>query len=110
MNNTCGDTMKRIVLIYALLCIFTLMIVLTQYNFNSNVLPDNEVKILRNSSSDYVLRSENNKLQLYKANKKIKSFDISPAHLPLTDQDNLRSGIILESYDDVLKIIEDFDG
>ncbi|MBQ0083341.1 MAG: hypothetical protein KBS52_01045 [Clostridiales bacterium] len=102
--------MKRMVCLYALLCIFSLMIVLAQYNSNKSVPENFDIKIAKSPVNTYVLRSDGEKLKLYKSDKIIKTYDITPSSLPLTDQDNLKSGIILENYDDVLKIIEDFDG
>lgn len=59
----------------------------------------------------YVLKSVNNVVGLYKNEQLIKVYEnISVNNLPLTDKDNLLSGIKLNSLDDVTAIIEDLDG
>lgn len=58
----------------------------------------------------YVLKSEEKTLKLYKNNNLIETYNINPQILPLTDQDNLRTGIILYSMNEVRELLEDFDG
>lgn len=96
--------------LYAFVCLFAFLALLIQYNYTENK-PNNHTQTAeKNNSSSYILKSEDNTLKLYKSNKVIKSYNISPSSLPLTDQDNLRTGIVLDTYEDVLSIIEDFDG
>ena len=64
-----------------------------------------------NLPESYILKSVNNVVGLYKNEQLIKVYEnISVNTLPLTDKDNLLSGIKLNSLDDVTAIIEDLDG
>ncbi len=59
----------------------------------------------------YILKSVNNVVGLYKNEELINVYEnISINTLPLTDKDNLLSGIKLNSLDEVTAIIEDLDG
>lgn len=60
---------------------------------------------------EYILKADNNVIRLYRGTKLIQIYDnVSVSSLPLTDQDNLRSGIRLKTMDEVTALIEDFDG
>ncbi len=107
-HNIRGEIMRRLALIFAFICIFAMISMFINYGKgfkNEQVKIVNPQKII---NEEYILKSQQNKLYLYKSNKLIKHYDISPATLPLTDQDNLRTGIRLSSYEEVLSIIEDF--
>lgn len=79
------------------------------YSFYNEKL--NEVKIDQPVNTNYILISINNSVRLYRDDKLIQIYDnIKPSSLPLTDQDNLRSGIKLNSMNEVAALIEDFDG
>lgn len=62
-------------------------------------------------TDNYTLISINNSVRLYRDDILIQIYDnINPNTLPLTDQDNLRSGIKLNSVKEAQELIEDFDG
>ncbi len=64
----------------------------------------------KNNTADYyILKSENDILALYKGKTFIRNYDLNTSTLPLTDQDNLKSGIFLEDMSAVISTIEDFD-
>lgn len=95
---------------FAIVCIFIIMIVLAQFCCPKQSVQTDNIKINSSADNSYILKSESGILKLYKSNKLIKTYNISDSSLPLTDRDNLKSGIKLKNYEDVLKIIEDFDG
>lgn len=62
-------------------------------------------------STNYTLININGTVRLYRDEILIEIYDnINPNSLPLTDQDNLRSGIRLNSVAEAQQLIEDFDG
>lgn len=107
-KNIIGDFMRKYT-IFALICLFTLLLLLAFYYNNkekdSQHIPQEPI------SQTYTLIFENGTVNLYKNNQLLKRYEnISFDSLPLTDRDNLSSGINLKTMEDVMQIIEDFDG
>lgn len=108
-KNITGDFMRKYT-IFALICLCTLLILFTFYyndknksNQNNNTPNENEYV--------YTLISEDGTVNLYKGTEFVKNYsNIIVTDLPLTDRDNLISGIKLKTMDEVMRIIEDFDG
>ncbi len=99
--------MKRIYILFALISICAVFLTVT--NYLRGQAPDNQSSSPR--ESNYVLIAESNGVNLYFGDVLIKTYEgIVPEVLPPTDRDNLKSGIVLKNYDEVLSIIEDFDG
>ncbi len=95
---------------FSILCITALATLLVIYSAENKLIQNDvpDTSVTQTTQPEYILKSENNKISLYQDGNFIKSYDISPVSLPLTDQDNLRSGIKLKTYSDVISIIEDF--
>lgn len=99
--------MKRIYTLFALIVLCAVFLTVTNY-LKGQV--ENKQTVTPKEST-YILISEGDLVNLYYGDILIKSYDdIEPDVLPPTDRDNLRSGIILKNYDEVLSLIEDFDG
>ena len=103
VKNNFGDFMYKKYTFFAVLICFSICSVLLDH-YTENIL-----KTKNDNTSYYVLKSENDVLTLYKGKKFVRCYDFNTTDLPLTDQDNLKSGIILENMDDVMATIEDFD-
>ncbi len=101
--------MKRIIVAYFLVCSVILASLIIKIDYGKNNQTEITKATPKDTKQEYILKSDGNTVKLYKAGKYIKTYNISPSSLPLTDQDNLRSGIILEDYSAVLSLIEDFD-
>lgn len=86
--------------LFAVLCLFLLAVVLFDYYTD---------KTQKTTDEFYVLKSVNEVLTLYKGEKLVRCYDVDTNILPLTDQDNLKSGIVLPDLEAVSQIIEDFD-
>ena len=100
--------MKRIYILFSLIVICALFITITNF-YKSQY--DNKTVSPPSQRSKYVLIEQNNSVNLYYGDVFVKTYEeITVDALPPTDRDNIRSGIVLENYDDVLSIIEDFDG
>ena len=70
-----------------------------------------KAKIDKPLNNNYTLISIDGRVSLYRDNELIQIYDnINPNSLPLQDQDNLKSGIKLQSLEEATQIIEDFDG
>ncbi len=93
---------KKYTFFAVLICVSICSVLLDYYT-------ENVLKAKNDNTSYYVLKSENDVLTLYKGKKIVRCYDFNTTDLPLTDQDNLKSGIILENMDDVIATIEDFD-
>ncbi len=95
---------KKYTLFAILVCVTICTVLLTYY---SDKKAKNQIE---NQESFYVLKSENDILTLYKGERFVRCYDVNTTLLPLTDQDNLRSGIILPDMAAVISAVEDFDG
>ena len=96
--------MKRIYTLFASIILCALFLTITNHY---------KAKNLTNSpkSEKYVLIAEDDLVNLYYGEILLKTYDtIVPDSLPPTDRDNIKSGIILDDYNEVMSIIEDFDG
>ena len=63
------------------------------------------------TETEYILRYENGQVFLFKDGEIYENFEgISFNDLPFVDQENLKAGIKMNSYQDVLSLVEDFDG
>ena len=99
--------MKRKYTIFALIVLFTLMILF--YRFYTEKITERETQ--KNISNNYPLINLNGSVRLYRDDILIQIYDnINPNSLPLTDRDNLNSGIKLKSVAEAQQLIEDFDG
>ncbi len=99
--------MKRKYTLFALIVLFVLLILF--YRFYKEKITERETQ--KNLNNNYVLININGSVQLYRDDILIQIYDnINPNSLPLTDQDNLRSGIKLKSIEEAQQLIEDFDG
>lgn len=99
--------MKRKYILFALISICAVF--LTATNYLREKSPNKQLKSPQ--ESNYVLIAESNGVNLYFGDILIKTYEeIEPDVLPATDRDNLKSGIVLKNYDEVLSIIQDFDG
>ncbi len=101
--------MKRIYTLFALICLCALFLTLTNY------YRENKEKIAKTEpeqkSDTYLLISEDETVRLYYGKVLLKTYNnIVLSALPPIDRDNLKSGMILENYEDVQSLIEDFDG
>lgn len=100
--------MKKIYILFSLLCAFAIFITITSYYNGKSYQETPETP---QKTESFILRSEDNTVRLYQGEKLLKEYDnIVTSTLPLMDQDNLKSGIIIETYSEVMQIIEDFDG
>lgn len=93
--------------IFSLIVLIVLLILF--YRIYSEKINEREnQKIINNN---YTLININGSVRLYRDDILIQIYDnINPNSLPLTDQDNLKSGIKLESISEAQQLIEDFDG
>ena len=99
--------MKRNFILFALISICAVFLTVT--NYLRGQIPEKQMSAPQ--ESNYILIAESNGVNLYFGDVLIKTYEeIVPEVLPPTDRDNLKSGIILKNYDEVLSIIEDFDG
>ena len=99
--------MKKKYTIFALVVLFVLLILI--YRFFKEKM--NEADIDRTINNNYTLISINGSVRLYRDDILIQIYDnINPGSLPLSDQDNLKSGIKLKSVSEAQQLIEDFDG
>ena len=64
-------------------------------------------EIVSTSNAGYFLKLENNVLSVYKDGETIKT-GIAVPELRSQDRTNLENGIWVNSYEDILKLIEDF--
>lgn len=101
VKNSNGDFMYKKYTLFAVLCLFLLAVVLFDYYHD---------KTQNTTDEYYVLKSVDDVLTLYKGERFVRCYDVDTNVLPLTDQDNLKSGIILPDMAAVTQIIEDFDG
>ena len=109
VQNIIGDFMRKYT-IFALICLFALLLLFT-YFYKDKKQNENDITKLNQNSADYMLIYENGTVNLYKNNELIRNYEsIEVAELPLTDRDNLSSGIKIKTIDEVRQIIEDFDG
>ena len=75
------------------------------------VLITGEKKQTPESKTEYVLRYENGQVSLFTDGKISQSFDgISFDTLPYADRQSLKEGIKMTSYEEILNLVEDFDG
>ncbi len=100
--------MRKIYTIFALICLCAIFLTLTNYykdysNNYSTKQPDITMET-------YVLKSNGESVNLYFGDSIIKTYQIPVSTLPETDRDNLKTGIVINSYEDALSLIEDFDG
>ncbi len=101
--------MKKIYTLFALIALCALFLTLSNYyrDYSENSAITNPSM----QKDTFLLISENETVKLYQGEILLKTYEnIVPSVLPAIDRDNLKSGIILESYEDVLSLIEDFDG
>ncbi len=99
--------MKRIYTLFALITLCAVFLTVTNYLRGQAANKQSPAP----QESNYVLIAESSGVNLYFGDVLVKTYDgIEPDVLPPTDRDNLKSGIILKNYDEVLSIIEDFDG
>lgn len=99
--------MKRIYTLFALIVLCAVFLTVTDY-LKGQAESKNTVTP---KETTYILIAENDTVKLYYGDILMKTYDgIETDVLPPTDRDNLKSGIILKSYDEVQSIIEDFDG
>ncbi len=103
VKNNIGDIMRKKYTLFALLVLMTFSLLLIRYYTEGKTVKQNE-------EIKYTLIYQNDGVSLYHGERYVRSYDITVSALPLTDQDNLKSGIILENMDEVNRIIEDFDG
>ena len=93
--------------IFALVSVFVILMLI--YGIFKEKL--NQARLENSVNDNYTLISINNSVRLYRDDILIQIYDnINPSTLPLTDQDNLRSGIKLKSVKEAQELIEDFDG
>lgn len=101
--------MKRIYTLFALIALCALFLTLSNYyrEYTHNLAQTNP----NIQEDNYLLISENETVKLYHGSVLLKTYEnIVPSVLPAIDRDNLKSGIILENYEDIQSLIEDFDG
>ena len=99
--------MSRKYTLFALIVLFVLLILFYRF-FKEKINESNLNKAINNN---YTLISINGSVRLYRDDILIQIYDnVNPNALPLTDQDNLRSGIKLKSVAEAQQLIEDFDG
>lgn len=110
-KNITGDFMRKYT-IFALICLCALLLVFSFYYKDSDKKQNIEnSKKPTNYSQMYTLIYENGTVNLYKNGEFIRNYkNISVTDLPLTDRDNLLSGIKIKTMDEVTQIVEDFDG
>ena len=61
--------------------------------------------------TEYILRYENGQVSLFENGEQSESFEgISFDELPFVDRQNLMAGIRKNSYEEILSLVEDFDG
>ena len=66
---------------------------------------------VKEQNNEVILRSYNNTVALYENGVRTKIFnEIVLNNLPDTDISDLKKGIIIDDNDELLKILEDFDG
>ena len=100
--------MKKIYILFSLIGLCAIFMTITNF-FNSQA--NNKTLAIPPEQNHYLLIEENDAVNLYYGDVLVKTYkDIIVDALPITDRDNIKSGIILKNYDDVLSIIEDFDG
>ncbi len=99
--------MRKLYSLFAIICLTAfLFVVYDYYNKKNNTNYAKEQPKLY-----YTLIEVDNAVNLYYGNEFIKRYpSIVVSTLPLTDRDNLKSGMHFESFDEVTQIIEDFDG
>ncbi len=99
--------MRRKYSIFALIILFTLLILM--YRFYSEKIKETERK--EQISDNYTLINIDGVVQLYRDDILVQIYDtVNPYTLPLQDQDNLKSGIKVKSVEEAAQLIEDFDG
>ncbi|MBE6805803.1 MAG: hypothetical protein E7526_04720 [Ruminococcaceae bacterium] len=99
--------MKRIYSIFALIAVCAVFLTISNYFRDKAV----EKSSTPPKPQNYLLIAEQETVNLYYGDILLKTYDgIVADSLPATDRDNLKSGIILKSYDEVMSIVEDFDG
>ncbi len=99
--------MRKKYTIFALIVLFTLLILI--YRFYTEKIKEAENK--ERITDNYTLININGIVHLYRDDIIIQIYDnINPNSLPLQDQDNLKSGIKVNSVEEAAQLIEDFDG
>ncbi len=99
--------MRRKYTIFALIVLFTLLILI--YRFYTEKI--NEAEKKERITDNYTLINIDGKVHLYRDDIIIQIYDtVNPYSLPLQDQDNLKSGIKVKSVEEAAQLIEDFDG
>ncbi len=101
--------MNRRYILFFMVCVFTFLLLFTQYNKGkiTNILDEGYTA----NKHSYILRTVNGTVGLYDNNELIKIYEnIVVSTLPLIDRDNLNTGIKLNDLEELRKIIEDFDG
>lgn len=107
-NNNHGDIMRKEYTFFSFICFILIGLTVFSYYLGKNYKENTTVPEIKTA---YVMKLEDGSVNLYLGNVFIETInEIDPHNLPLTDIDNLKSGIILNSYDEVQSLIEDFDG
>lgn len=92
--------MKKRLLILSVSLLITIIIVIFSF-----------IKVSAKSNTSLLLKELNGTVALYKGNKIIKIYDeIVVSVLPKNDQEALKSGIIIKNEEQLMSIIEDYDG
>ena len=62
-------------------------------------------------TDEYILRYENGRVSLFENGQFSESFEgINFDELPFVDRESLKAGIKMSSYEEILSMVEDFDG
>ena len=91
----------------SVLCVLMLSIALTATVLISAETKEEQTPPLR----EYILRYENGQVSLFENGKLSESFEeITFDELPFVDRESLKNGIKKSSYEEILSLVEDFDG
>lgn len=91
----------------AVLCVLMLSTTLTA----AVLIPADKKEEQSPPSNEYILRYENGQVSLFENGKLSESFEgISFDELPFVDRESLKDGIKKSSYEEILSLVEDFDG
>ncbi len=90
---------------------YILSVLMIATAISSAILIFSEEKEELPNVNQYVLRYENGMVSLFENGELSETFeDINFDVLPFADKENLKTGIEKSSYDEILSLVEDFDG
>lgn len=99
----------RKIILYVAVALALIMIILSIYVNTAHANPPAVTQ--DDTSVQYVLKYENGRVCLYEGKRIVETFtEINYMGLPYEDRKNLLDGIVTETQEEALQLVEDFDG